>query len=319
MAHQDMVAPVQEGSRWLHNPPSGADFAAWFAENVPMHEGLHAEEYVNGVVLIPNKEKRKVTRQDSQGNPAIVEVEHLSFAPYPQVETRVRYFWEWCRVNDYLGEIEPVTSREQSASLPQGVFLTKIQGLDGKPYTFLNATFQVRVYKYDARTGGKGRPIMLPPPADKTVNLHGRFGPDVNAAMRARTGAIGRALGFAGMLVVPGAGISSAEDMQDHLEGVSALPQTPGAAPTTVVEVETAPAAVPADAPAVETGEDELRAMVRDLTNALKKDHEEVWAGIEAWASERDLDLAEPPAASLRSLEKQLRRKLAAAVRDAAK
>lgn len=309
MAQHDLVASVREGSRWLHNPPSGEDFAKWFYANVKIHEGLEHGDYVNGIALIPNTEKIKLTREDAEGRAAIVETQRLSFSPYPQVETRVRYFWDYCAQNGYLGEIEEVPVREQKANLPEGVAIMVVTAANGTAHTFVAASYRVRVYERDVRTGGKGKLVMAPPMGSKHVSLHGRFGPDVNAVMRAQTGAIGRALGFAGMLVVPGTGVSTAEDMQDYI----ANPSVGGPEPTLPVNApESAVAAVATEEPQTASGQP-LSEVIAGYVETLRDHHPDTWEQVAQWATERDLDLDNVPAASERAVERQLRRKLEAA------
>lgn len=286
----EAVESVQEGSRWLHNPPDGRSFADWFRANVKLHEGMKHEDYVNGITLIPNKETVKVTR-----NGEITEIERLVFSPYPQVETRVAYFWDWCRVNGYLGEIEILPPPLQNPTLPDGIFATVVKS-GTQSHTWLGAKARVRAFERDVRSGDKGRLVLSPPKATKTVPLHLRFGPDVNAPLKAETGAIGRALGFAGMLVIPGAGISTAEDMLD-LTTVESAPGPEPALPTHDPE------------PAEAQDPDALRKLVDEHIAELQK-HPQEWTAFMAWASERGLPLENTPPAALRPLEAQLRKKL---------
>lgn len=308
---ESAVAAVREGCRWIHNPPPGDEFGSWFEQNVPIHAGLNAVDYVNGIALIPNKEKLRRTRLDSNGNRVIAEEERLVFSPYPQVETRIRYFWDFCRENGYVGEISHILPREQSKNLPPGVIASHMPASPTTNVIFLCASYQVRVFEPNMRTGGKGRVVMEPPLGSKHVPLIAYGKPDVNAAMRAQTGAIGRALGFAGMLIVPGTGVSSAEDMLDL------------AAPTTVIESavstpEIAPVALAdfdAGAPEVVAGpktsaeQGTLEEIVAGLMDELAG-HPEAFEQFKGWATERGHDLENPPPALLRPLEKQLRRKL---------
>lgn len=304
----ESVESVQEGCRWLHNPPSGAQFADWFGSNVKIHDSLEHGDYVNGITLIPNTEKLKVT-VERNGEHAIEEVERLSFSPYPQVETRIRYFWDWCAAQDLLGEIDILTVHRQHSQLPRGVFQSVVKSQDGrKEFIWLGAKCQVRAYERDVRFP-RGRLVLDPPPATKTVPLFNRFGPDVNAAMKAETGAIGRALGFAGMLVIPGAGISTAEDMQELTSG------SPPAAGGDIAPEAALPeprTTEPLEEPTEDQGK-VLRDLVNELAAELQKDHPDVWSDIQAWAKERGTDLENIPPAGLRPIERQLRRKLDAA------
>jgi hypothetical protein len=325
MTASTVVPSVREGCRWLHNTPSGSDFGDWFRQNAPLHEGMDPDRYVNGMTLIPNKETYKYTALDANGIPSIVEGQRLVFSPYPQVETRVRYFWDWCEENGYLGEIEAIVPKGQSAGLPPGVFQTVVPH-GSISVTWLCASFQVKVWSYDPRTGGKGRPVMLPPLGSKHVQLNGSRGPDVNAAMRAQTGALGRALGNAGMLVIPGTGVSSAEDMLDigkiiSTEAPTASLPVQGAADTALdlapVEAPEAPAQAVPGTINWNPGPADLGVAVKKLMAELSTFPAE-YEQFVGWASERGItDLASPGGAALRPLEKQLQRKLVAARKTA--
>lgn len=314
----ESVASRQEGCRWIDNPPTGAEFATWFEANVPLHDGMKHSDYVNGIALIPNMEKVRFTTLDGQGNQVVEERERLVFSPYPQVETRVRYFWDWCRRNDYLGEIAPVRPGKQPDGLPEGVFTTRMPDGRGAEVILLCASYQVGVFVRDEKIrGGKGAPVMQPPLGSKHVKALGKFGPDVNASMRAQTGAIGRALGFAGMLVVPGAGVSSAEDMIDLATAEPTIPSPPPVdAPVSVAGPELAAQEPtnPVTAPAPMYAEADMEAVVKQLLGELAQ-NESADKEFRAWAAERGLDLESPAPASLRTLEKRLRQKLELASR----
>lgn len=301
----ERVQAVQEGSRWLHNPPDGPTFAAWFQANVRLHEGLKHEDYVNGITLIPNKERHRETRVDGSGQPSIVEVERLVFNPYPQVETRVTYFWDYCRQNGLLGEIEILPVLKQSPILPGGIFHTIVKHA-GKEHLWVGAKARVRAFERDIRSGERGRQVLFPPAATKTVPMNNNYGPDVNAPLKAETGAIGRALGFAGMLVIPGAGISTAEDMLDLATASAPVASSEPVLPeTSELSAPSEPSEAPQDPEA-------LRKLVGEHITELQK-HEDRWSEFEAWAVERGLPLApleDIPPAALRPLEAQLRRKL---------
>lgn len=311
---ESTVEAVREGCRWIYNPPAGEDFAEWFRENVTFHEGLDPGDYVNGIALIPNKETVQRTGIDSAGNRVIVSEERLVFTPYPQVETRVRYFWDWCRENKYLGVIEPVLPKEQSKTLPFGVHSIHLPASPSTNVVFMCASYQVRVFERDVRTGGRGRLIMEPPLGSKLVPMLGTRGydkgkPDVNAIMRAQTGAIGRGLGFAGMLIVPGTGVSSAEDMLD-LASPGAIEQAAGTLPAAPVELapltDEANAQGPRTSAEVGSLEETVKALLAELA-----EYPEWFEQFQGWANERELNIETPVPASLRPLEKQLQRKLA--------
>jgi hypothetical protein len=212
-----------------------------------MHEGLKAERYVGGVTLIPAKMKPKIVAN----NGAIVDgPEQLVFTPYVKVETRVAYFWDLMAQHpEWVGasrRSRPSGSRRRAMTnvhLPPGFFRMPVQKADGKHVEYIGQSVRVRVYKADTLewaeswASGKreqvlrGIPVMAPPPGTKVVPVLNKWGEDPFALMKAETGALGRALGMAGMLVVPGSGVATAEDVQEAMErpgGVGAnLPGDP--------------------------------------------------------------------------------------------
>jgi pyruvate/2-oxoglutarate dehydrogenase complex dihydrolipoamide acyltransferase (E2) component len=129
----------------------------------------------------------------------------------------------------------------------------------------------------------------------------GRYGADENALMKAQTGAIGRTLAFAGMLVIPGTGVATAEDVQEaiaggvSLSGDSGAPQAalPVSAPSEAAEApETAAASEPRERVA------ELVGALQEFPDALKEVH--------AWAEERKIDLADIKDPQLRGAVRKL-------------
>lgn len=299
----------QEGSRWVNVRPSGDEVAKWFTDNVPMHEGMEPGPFLTGVTLIPAKAKEdEITGFRDNGSPILEERQNLYFVPYIKVETRIAYFWRYMALNpDWLGVIEPVGG---DPNMPPGFSIAEVEALDGKVTRFLNCSMQVRVLKRDTvkatrkfieyvtheefdtfgSAGGprtqtavevsiEGEPIFVSPPATKQVNLLGRYGPDENAKMKAETGAIGRALGFAGILVAPGSGVATAEDMQDAMAASARVPAgTEGADG----------ASLPAEGQGL-LPEDEgaLRAEARRIIEELNEHHEDALVEFQRWAKSR--------------------------------
>lgn len=306
----------QEGSRWVNVRPSGDEVAKWFTENVPMHDGMQAEDFLTGVTLIPAKAKEdEITGFRENGSPVIEERQNLHFVPYIKVETRIAYFWRWMALNpDWLGCIEPIGG---DPDMPPGFTITVVKGADGKDTTFLNCTMQVRILKRDSikvtrkfiqwagdRLGAKdfdtfedvpfvetrkpptavevtveGEPIYVFPPATKAVNLLGRYGPDENARMKAETGAIGRALGFAGVLVAPGSGVATAEDMQDAAAAASRVTAGVDGSDDASLPQE-GQGLLPED-------EGALRDEARRIISELNENHPEALAEFQRWAKSR--------------------------------
>lgn len=281
----------REGCRWINQPPTPDELGRWFEGNVRLHPELKHEHYLPGITLIPNKEYIEVPGHEKK-------VPRNVFTPYPKVETRELYFWDWCDVNGYLGEIE-LQSAAPSKYLPAGFFQMPVKDMGGRETPFIGVTYKVHIWKPDLRRGGKGRPVRLPPAGTKVVPLlkrsfNGTFAPDENAVLKCQTGAIGRALGYAGMLIVPGAGIASAEDMQE----LAASEPAPSEAPA--VEV-------PVDALAAASG---LEGLVSELRARLQSEFPPAYEEAVAWAREKGYDIEAPPAAALRGLERQLRQKI---------
>jgi hypothetical protein len=218
------VETKQEGSRWLYAAPDPNDVAFWFKENARLHEGMDPANYIGGLQLISQTEKVNVT-QEVNGAPAIIETERLVFTPYVRIDARIRYFWDLCELKGWVGEITPapIPRRNEAGvyneNLGAGFFRYPVKRKPGgreEEAHFIGCSMQVHAYEPNIRFGGKGRTVFAGPPATKVVPMLFKSGwEDPNAPMRAETGAIGRALGLAGILIIPGAGIATAEDMQE--------------------------------------------------------------------------------------------------------
>jgi hypothetical protein len=158
---------------------------------------------------------------------------------------------------------------------------------DGKVANFVACSMRCRIFLREGfevrrhhEPGGRvenvyhGEVVLDAPAGTKAVNLVGRYGEDENALMKAETGAVGRALGMAGMLVL-GGGIATAEDVQEardneHVSGAASGVEAAMAA--------TAP--VPLD-------DDALRARIVELVAQLKEQNPTALEQFQAWAKER--------------------------------
>lgn len=235
----------QEGSRWINQRPTGEEVARWFEENVTLHDdSLDHGDYVQGITLIVQtvKENEVVGFSDS-GAPALDERTNLHYVPYAKVETRVKYFWDFVGAIDAVGFIEPVPPDKQAGNLPRGFYSLPVTQADATVAHHICATMRAVVYEKGSvtykdiadrrsgkvRTERRGNVLMQGAPASKQVPVLGRYGADANALMKAETGAVGRALGMLGMLVVPGSGVATAEDMLEAQgqEGVQAQAAPP--------------------------------------------------------------------------------------------
>jgi hypothetical protein len=239
MGDEIQLRQGREGNRWFNERPDGDAVAKWFETALEMPEGLKHEHYVAGVTLIPGKEKSNEPRGFGEnGFPLFTEVTNLVFTPYVKVETRVQFFHDLMEKHrdEWLGVIEPVEPAKPSATLPPG--FSRISVANGDRATnFITCTMKVTVFKrstvewkeiVNQRTGEKvrvrvGETIIDPAPATKMVPTLSYGNADVHLLEKAETGAVGRALGMAGMLVVPGTGVATAEDMREVVdnEGVS--------------------------------------------------------------------------------------------------
>jgi hypothetical protein len=328
------MEPERQGSRWLYAPPPESDVKEWF-DGQRLHDGMEHEPYYGGIVLIGAKEKINRTYSNAKGEWFIREEEHTVYVPYVKVDTRVAYFWTLVdRMNlaagvepgeerRYYGVIEPVpVKRVDNASsayynefLPDGMFFYVGKGSDAATNRYICAQWEVAIYerqsylrlleaKSSARQGQRVQvPAVLRGVGTKQT-LMGKKYADDNAIMKAETGAIGRALGVAGILVV-GTGIATAEDIQESM-AAAAMPtvnregQDVGALPAIVGPAEAAAGAriEGPDAPPSAVGpvaEDEKspqdvdadrREEATRLSATLKTQHPEAWEAYLHWYRE---------------------------------
>lgn len=276
---QGIVATVQEGSRWRLAKPSASEVKAWFATQ-PLDDGMQHEDYLSGVVLISASEKVKTTKQ-SGAKQVQEEKWEMTYTPYVRVDMRVLYFRRLAEKRDLVRVVEPATvpTIEDSASayfnaqMPPGFWWYLVPDSQGQTVRYLAATWRVALYEKAEWLASKGE--NKPRPLLEGVGTKQVFGgKDENALMKAETGAIGRALGVAGILVV-GTGIATAEDMEDVGRGQQAavgLPESgPGAAP------------VPVDP---ERQLHDLRTRAKELEVELRK-YPAPWGQFAAWWQER--------------------------------
>jgi hypothetical protein len=358
MAPEEQQAAVQEGSRWLHAKPTGAEFAAWFNENVPVHDGLDASKYVGGVTLISATEKVKLTKFKQNGDPYTHEVEHAVFIPYAKVETRVKYFRDLmeAKADEWIGVIRPadvqryadveqMQRRFFNGHLPPGFFIhpqTWFASQKENVSLYIGYAAEVLVYRKDDwfEKGHDAHPVISGF-GTKAVPAQKNY-PDDTALMKAETGAVGRALGMAGMLVIPGSGVATAEDVQEAQASETVTPQaSPEATPATVAAVATtthapeAPAAatqapaqatttapegqpVPQAGAGEEPSDEDMRQAVAAMISRLESEHPETLERFRAWYREQsqqrnmgELHTLQGPA--LRGIVRRLERALATA------
>jgi MoxR-like ATPase len=115
--------------------------------------------------------------------------------------------------------------------------------------------------------------------------------------MKAETGAVGRALGFAGMLVIPGSGVATAEDMLEL--------STHNA--TAAAEAAVPPAVSAADAVVDQAPSDEqMRERIQTLVEQLRSSDEPALERFQEWARGRKITLATAQGAALRGAIRKL-------------
>jgi hypothetical protein len=290
----------KEGSRWYNARPASDEVASWFA-TIPLHEGMDHEHYIGGVTLILAKERsEEVAGFDDQGLPIIKERQDLVYVPYVKVETRVAYFWKLMDIRAWRGKIEPVAPvGGDQIGQPPGYFRYSASKPDGKVVNFVGCSMQVSV-RESSRTSSEGPLVMSPPPGAKIIPATTKWDVDVNALMKAETGAIGRALGVAGMLVVPGSGVATAEDM---LELSAAAPAA--------VEPQLPDVPQPAT-PVTHAGDEQLRSRAAELVAQLAEQDPKGHEAFQEWARGRNLRLDSAQGAALRGVVKKLENTLGA-------
>lgn len=296
----------REGSRWINQRPTGEELASWFKDNVTIHEGLEHEKYVSGIVVIEQKEKRREVVPKADGSGAVIsERELLTYTPYPTASARLVYWRDYLALREaegWRGDIEADPSVERS-SLPAGFFrysvaLPSEDGRDKPPTAFVGCSMRAVIRGPDIRGGVAGRDIMIAPAGSKVVPVVNRFGKaDENALMKAQTGAVGRALALAGMLVLPGTGIATAEDMRETL--VAEEPPPAAASPSAALPGADAESEVGAGDPAAEALE-----LISTLQAEYPAEHEK-WT---VWAKETNTNVAELSGTKLRGVVRRLRK-----------
>lgn len=272
--------PQREGSRWRHHRPSGEEVAEWFRSQ-PLDEGMPHDHYIGGVVLIPQSGKEKHRLPD--GNR--VERYEDTWTPYMQTGTRIAYLRRLAEYRELVHVIEPVevpritdrTSAFYNGNMEAGYWWHIVTG-DSGAERFLCCTMRVALYEpttYGRLIRGEPATPVLEGRSTKQVGGY----PDINQLAKAQTGAIGRALGIAGILTL-GTGVATAEDMQE-LAGAG------GVVPLGEPELPAGPPQGPA-LPATDPAEEltRLRAEALALQEQLKP-VPAAWQQFVAWWKER--------------------------------
>jgi hypothetical protein len=237
---------VQEGARWRHHAPTTAQVAEWF-KSVPLDKEFADahDRFISGVVIIPQSGKVKYATANGT-----TERYEMTFTPYMQIGTRLAYAHQLADERELVLRIAPLPvprldkqeSPYHNANLGEGLWWHVVKDGEGNIVRYLCATQAVQFYERDEYYRAERHPdtkavvwesIMPLLEGQGTKQVSG--GTDMNAVMKAQTGAIGRALGVAGILVL-GTGIATAEDMQEFSGQAAAAPELPSvaAAPTEI-------------------------------------------------------------------------------------
>lgn len=275
--------PVQEGARWRHWQPSSEAVAAWF-NTVPLDEDMPHEDYVGGIVIIPQSAKVKYTKKDGSGT---VERYEMTYTPYMQIGTRTAYMRRLAEHRGLIYHPEaakvPRSSARDSpyfnANMPEGLWWHVVQNEHGDVQRYLCCTTNVALYEpasYMAKIRGQDpMPVLF---GQGTKQVSG--GADPNGLMKAQTGALGRALGVAGILVV-GTGIATAEDMQEYAAQTAAPPPELPVVPSEIA---------PGPQPEAKTPPEQLaaaRSKALALQTQMQETGTEAWPQFVAWWNER--------------------------------
>jgi hypothetical protein len=209
-------------------------------------------------------------------------------------------------VDEVLADLKEREIRKTSTTaaivhqLPPGFFLLPVPM--GTSYTyFLCCSYRVAIYERDnakevsrpIREGRGTKQVAL-----ITKGWQDSLKVDENAIMKCETGAIGRALGAAGIFTIPGSGIATAEDMLEQAAGAAAAPAEEGAGPEAPAEAPAPAQAAPAKAAAEEPDDEEVRDKSRQIVAILQTDFPSAYAAFGEWCSKR-----RPKITSLNDLE----------------
>lgn len=199
-------------------------------------------------------------------------------------------------VDEVLADLKEREIRKTSATaaivhqLPPGFFLLPVP-VEGSYTYFLCCSYRVAIYERDnakdvsrpVREGRGTKQVAL-----VTKGWENKLKIDENAIMKCETGAIGRALGAAGIFTIPGSGIATAEDMLEQAAGAAA-PAGEGAGPETPGETPAPAQAQAPAAPAAEEGDSDLQVLAdsKSILAQLQNDYPEAYAAFGDWCSKR--------------------------------
>jgi hypothetical protein len=211
------------------------------------------------------------------------------------------------KITELLALMRPGGLATMVDQLPEGYSITSIPVREGFTH-FLCCTIRVSIFKANEDGEPKGRALRTGRGTKQVPLLTGAHSnpwADPNSLMKAETGALGRALGFAGIFVIPGSGVATAEDM---LEAIAQ-----GQPPVDTAPEGNAGPAAPPDAPVrtpVELAvadEDAMRERALALHKTLRERSDALAGEFATWANGRRLKrLSEAEGAVLRGALKKL-------------
>jgi hypothetical protein len=191
--------------------------------------------------------------------------------------------------------------------LPEGFSIMSVPVGQGYSH-FLCCTTRVSIYNRDRNGEPVGRPLRTGRGTKQVPLLIGRNQPyaDPNSMMKAETGSMGRALGFAGVFVIPGSGVATAEDMLESLaQGATAAQEAPDTANRGPVSPDAAPVRTGAEQ-AQET-EDQMLARASVLYKALSDEAPAKAEEFGAWMRQRKhTSFSDVKGAALRGMLRKL-------------
>lgn len=271
----------REGGKWVNHKPVAEEVAEWFLTSVQLHPGMRHEDWLGGLTLIQTTERSDVVLGLDEHNLPVIQrdVQNVFFAPYMRVDTRVAYFLAWCDMENLDPKIEAVYFKKDDEALPPGFTVQEVRKPDGTSAPLITCT------KRAAATHPRGH-VILEADGSKSVPWLDRYGQvDADALAKAETGAVGRALGFLGMLTIPGTGVATFEDMQEMLS----RGQVPSVAPPSLPSEEpphTGERGKPLDANA---DDEQMRTAATEKIDLLQDAYPEALKTFQAWARERNL------------------------------
>lgn len=210
-----------------------------------------------------------------------------------------------------LDKLRPSALATMVHQLPPGFSMASIPVGNGYSH-FVCCTIRVAIYRRQDYEADPARAVPIREGrGTKQVPLtkrgyQGEVKPDEASLMKAETGALGRALGFAGIFVIPGSGIATAEDMVESA--------TQGDTPVTEAAAAAEGPAEPEQPPVPRTGAEaaqdddaQLTKRALEIWKDLTENHPGKADEFKTWAAGRKLArISDAKGAMLRGVVKKL-------------